>query len=131
MSGCEVTVRSKVRNGPIQEHSHSRSDPVLHYILRAFWSIATIKVGSKLGEPLYGISGTNIDNRKTPIGVVNRLIWVKIPSGLLALDVTVTGGKMSSGLKRIGHYLMHENHPIVMVCYDAISHTRLSINMPQ
>ena len=53
--------------------------------------------------------------RKTPIGLANRLIWVKLPALLLNLDIHLTGGRCTFYLQRGGHYLMNENHPLVLV----------------
>ena len=54
--------------------------------------------------------------RHTPIGFLHRLIWIHIPNGLAAVDKYVTDGRLGSSLSRTGHYLMHEKHPIVLVC---------------
>ena len=53
--------------------------------------------------------------RKTPIGFVNRLIWIRIPGVLYFLDRLITGGRFASTLKRMAHYLVHDNHPLVLV----------------
>ncbi|MCJ1479642.1 palmitoyltransferase swf1 [Lambiella insularis] len=58
--------------------------------------------------------------RKTPIGYVNRLIWIKFPSLLLSADRLLSGGRFISLLKRAGHYLMNQNHPLVLIFYLTI-----------
>ena len=54
--------------------------------------------------------------RKTPVGYVNRFIWITVPGLLLGMDRLLTGGQMTVKLKRAGRYLMWENHPFVLVC---------------
>ena len=40
-----------------------------------------------------------------------------IPSGLRKLDVKLTGGRITSGGARLGHYLMNEKHPVVIIFF--------------
>jgi len=58
--------------------------------------------------------------RKTPVGFLNRLIWIKIPGSLYFLDHLATGGRCTWGLQRSGHYLMNENHPLVLIFYMSV-----------
>ncbi|MCJ1387640.1 palmitoyltransferase swf1 [Xylographa bjoerkii] len=58
--------------------------------------------------------------RKTPIGYMNRLIWIKIPGLLLSADRLISGGRCALFLKKSGHYLMNENHPLVLIFYMAV-----------
>lgn len=53
--------------------------------------------------------------RKTPIGLLNRLICNTLPAGLWKLDSALTGGRLAPALRRLGNYLMNENHPLVLV----------------
>ena len=53
--------------------------------------------------------------RKTPIGHLNRLFLVTLPRALLKADWYVSGGRFSASMRRVGHYLMNENHPIILV----------------
>lgn len=53
--------------------------------------------------------------RRTPIGLLHRIIWIHIPNVFRALDVRLTGGRLSRWLKRTGDHLMNEKHPLVLV----------------
>lgn len=53
--------------------------------------------------------------RKTPIGILHRLLFVTLPELVHKGDIIVTGGRVTPALWRSGHYLMDENHPIVLV----------------
>ena len=53
--------------------------------------------------------------RKTPIGFLHRLLWLTIPAFFRQADVRLTGGRLGPALHRLGHYLMDENHPLVLV----------------
>ena len=53
--------------------------------------------------------------RKTPIGVLHRLLWIAIPAFFRQADVRLSGGRLGPALQRLGHYLMDENHPLVLV----------------
>ncbi|KAF1976925.1 palmitoyltransferase swf1 [Bimuria novae-zelandiae CBS 107.79] len=55
--------------------------------------------------------------RNTPIGFCHRLLVHRIPSALRTLDVLLTNGRITSGGARLGHYLMNEKHPVVMVFF--------------
>ena len=63
------------------------------------------------------LPGTDLINdfRKTPIGLLNRLICNALPAGLWKLDAVFTGGRLAPAFRRLGNYLMHENHPLVLV----------------
>lgn len=62
-------------------------------------------------------TGTYLSNnlRRTPIGFLNRLICSILPAGLWKLDTALTGGRLAPAFRRLGSYLMNENHPIVLV----------------
>ena len=53
--------------------------------------------------------------RKTPIGYLNRFFLVTLPRTILKADRYVLGGRFAASMKRAGHYLMYENHPIILV----------------
>lgn len=53
--------------------------------------------------------------RKTPVGFLHRLLWIKIPAFFRQADVRLTGGRLGPALQRLDHYLMDENHPLVLV----------------
>ncbi|KAL9138739.1 MAG: hypothetical protein Q9175_000005 [Cornicularia normoerica] len=55
--------------------------------------------------------------RKTPIGLLNRLICNTLPTGLWNLDAALTGGRLAPAFRRLGKYLMDENHPLVLIFY--------------
>lgn len=63
------------------------------------------------------IPGSYLRNhfRKTPIGLLNRLICNTLPAGLRKLDAALTGGRLAPAFRRLGNYLMNENHPVVLV----------------
>jgi palmitoyltransferase len=54
-------------------------------------------------------------NRRTPIGFLHRAMWIYIPNGLVRLDSLLLGGRALYCWNRSGRYLMHENHPLVLV----------------
>ena len=53
--------------------------------------------------------------RKTPIGFLHRLLCITIPAFSRRVDVRLTGGRLGPALQRSGHYLLDENHPLVLV----------------
>ena len=53
--------------------------------------------------------------RKTPVGFLHRLICNTLPAGLGKLDAVLTGGRLAPASRRLGNYLMNENHPLVLV----------------
>ncbi|KAF2624529.1 palmitoyltransferase swf1 [Macroventuria anomochaeta] len=55
--------------------------------------------------------------RNTPIGFLNRLFVLHIPSFLCRLDGKLTNGRITSGSARLGHYLMHDKHPVIVVFF--------------
>lgn len=55
--------------------------------------------------------------RNTPIGFLHRLLIVHIPSCLRRLDVALTNGRITNGSSRLGHHLMYEKHPLVIVFF--------------
>lgn len=55
--------------------------------------------------------------RKGPVGVLHRLIWNNLPVALYRLDNFVTGGQITSSIRRFGYYLMNENHPLILIFF--------------
>ncbi|KAF2181098.1 zf-DHHC-domain-containing protein [Zopfia rhizophila CBS 207.26] len=55
--------------------------------------------------------------RNTPIGFLHRLLVIHIPSGLRKLDIYLTNGRVTGGGSRLGHYLMYEKHPVVLIFF--------------
>lgn len=52
--------------------------------------------------------------RKGPIGALNRLLLTQIPAVLRGVDDRLTGGRLSASVGLAWHYLMNENHPLVL-----------------
>jgi palmitoyltransferase len=55
--------------------------------------------------------------RNTPIGFLHRLLVVQFPSSLRRVDVLFTNGRITDGSSRLGHYLMYEKHPVVVIFF--------------
>ncbi|KAF1359183.1 zf-DHHC-domain-containing protein [Lizonia empirigonia] len=55
--------------------------------------------------------------RNTPIGFLNRLFVLHIPSFLRRLDVRLTNGRITSGSSRLGRYLMYDKHPVIVIFF--------------
>jgi hypothetical protein len=57
------------------------------------------------------------NSRNTPIGFLNRLFLIYLPSAFRRLDVRLTNGRVTNGGSRLGHYLMHDKHPLVVIFF--------------
>ncbi|KAK0617458.1 DHHC palmitoyltransferase-domain-containing protein [Immersiella caudata] len=55
--------------------------------------------------------------RRTPIAWLYRLIWVKLPAGVLALDQRLTSGRVTSSCSRLGNFIMYDRHPTVLIFF--------------
>ncbi|KAI4710721.1 hypothetical protein J4E89_004311 [Alternaria sp. Ai002NY15] len=55
--------------------------------------------------------------RNTPIGFLNRLFLIHIPSAFRKLDLALTNGRITNGGARLGNYLMHDKHPLVVIFF--------------
>ncbi|KAJ4423871.1 palmitoyltransferase swf1 [Gnomoniopsis sp. IMI 355080] len=55
--------------------------------------------------------------RNTPVAWLHNFIWNTIPASLLALDRTITGGRLSSNLQRFGNYMLYDRHPTVVIFF--------------
>ncbi|KAI4656849.1 uncharacterized protein J4E78_006740 [Alternaria triticimaculans] len=55
--------------------------------------------------------------RNTPIGFLNRLFLIHIPSAFRKLDLALTNGRITNGGSRLGSYLMHDKHPLVVIFF--------------
>lgn len=64
--------------------------------------------------------------RKTPIGSLHRLLWIKLPALFNNVDVRLTGGRVSPAMRGLSHYLMEENHPIILVRNEKLRSNSLS-----
>lgn len=59
--------------------------------------------------------------RKTPIGFLNRLLWIHLPNTLTNTDRRITGGRLTSSLAYTGNYLLNEKHPLVLVRHSPLA----------
>ncbi|KAL3412098.1 spinocerebellar ataxia type 10 protein domain protein [Aspergillus fumigatus] len=55
--------------------------------------------------------------RKTPIGLLHRIICIHIPNVLLYFDSHLLGSRLSYCWNRTGTYVLHENHPLVLIFF--------------
>ncbi|GFG04454.1 spinocerebellar ataxia type 10 protein domain protein [Aspergillus udagawae] len=55
--------------------------------------------------------------RKTPVGLLHRIICIHIPNVLLFLDSHLLGSRLSYCWNRSGTYILHENHPLVLIFF--------------
>ncbi|KAF3761492.1 zf-DHHC-domain-containing protein [Cryphonectria parasitica EP155] len=55
--------------------------------------------------------------RNTPIAWLHRFMWDTLPSAVLALDQKVTGGRLSSCMRRFGNHMLYDRHPTVLIFY--------------
>ncbi|KAG5294231.1 DHHC zinc finger domain-containing protein [Histoplasma ohiense] len=55
--------------------------------------------------------------RKTPIGLLHRIIWIHAPKFLRLVDGVFFGSRVSRWGSRSGHYLMYENHPVILIFF--------------
>ncbi|KAF2670387.1 zf-DHHC-domain-containing protein [Microthyrium microscopicum] len=55
--------------------------------------------------------------RRTPIGLLHRVIWVYIPNGLRGVDKSISGGRISRSFQRGYQKLLFEKHPIVLIFF--------------
>ncbi|KAL4943645.1 hypothetical protein BDV06DRAFT_210853 [Aspergillus oleicola] len=58
--------------------------------------------------------------RKTPIGLLYRIIWIHIPNGISYIDSRLFGGRFMNFWTGIGSYILYENHPLVLIFFAAI-----------
>ncbi|KAL2821999.1 DHHC palmitoyltransferase-domain-containing protein [Aspergillus granulosus] len=58
--------------------------------------------------------------RKTPIGLLHRIIWIHIPNGISFIDSRLFGGRVLSCWRRAGSYIFYENHPLVLVFFTSL-----------
>ncbi|KAK5113195.1 hypothetical protein LTR62_003531 [Meristemomyces frigidus] len=55
--------------------------------------------------------------RRTPIGWLQRLLCLHLPSGLQKIDSTVTNGRLIEGSTRFATWLFYEKNPVVLIIY--------------
>ncbi|CAN8098359.1 unnamed protein product [Discula destructiva] len=58
--------------------------------------------------------------RNTPIAWLHKCIWQTIPSSALRLDHFLTGGRLSTYLRRFGNYMLYDRHPTVVIFFLAL-----------
>lgn len=54
-------------------------------------------------------------SRKTPIAFLYRAVWVYFPNGIAYVDSRLFGGRLVRAWNQSGKYILHENHPLVLV----------------
>ncbi|CAO2647618.1 Nn.00g085400.m01.CDS01 [Neocucurbitaria sp. VM-36] len=68
--------------------------------------------------------------RNTPIGFLHRLLIIYIPAALRKLDLRLTNGRITNGGSRLGHYLMHDKHPLVVIFFLGLLTGSASLFLP-
>ncbi|KAF2117161.1 palmitoyltransferase swf1 [Lophiotrema nucula] len=68
--------------------------------------------------------------RNTPVGFLHRLIVIHIPSALRRLDARLTNGRITNGGSRLGHYLMYEKHPVVLIFFLGLVSASATLFVP-
>ncbi|OAL52529.1 palmitoyltransferase swf1 [Pyrenochaeta sp. DS3sAY3a] len=68
--------------------------------------------------------------RNTPIGFLHRLLVQHVPAGLRRLDVKLTNGRITDGGSRLGHHLMNDKHPLVVIFFLGLVTACASLFLP-
>ncbi|KAF2802392.1 zf-DHHC-domain-containing protein, partial [Mytilinidion resinicola] len=68
--------------------------------------------------------------RNTPIGFLHRLLIIHLPNGMRNVDLYLTNGRITNGSSRLGHYLMHEKHPVVVIFFLGLITGSASLFVP-
>ncbi|EAA26840.1 zf-DHHC-domain-containing protein [Neurospora crassa] len=55
--------------------------------------------------------------RNTPISFLHRLIWIHLPNGILTVDRTLTNGRLTTSLTRLGRHLWYDQHPTILIFF--------------
>ncbi|KAL3479937.1 Palmitoyltransferase swf1 [Aspergillus californicus] len=58
--------------------------------------------------------------RKTPIGLLHSIVWIRIPNGIAYIDSRLTGGRFLSCCGQVGSYVLYENHPLVLIFFTSL-----------
>ncbi len=90
--------------------------------LYAFWRVLHGTTPHSPHEPhvSYHLTETSADvmlERHTPIAWLHRAIWVYLPSGVLALDQALTGGRLVASAGTFGYHVWYGRHPTVLIFY--------------
>jgi hypothetical protein len=78
-----------------------------------------------------------LQNRRTPIGALHRLLLVHIPRALYALDHKISNGRIYASGAETFHFIMYERHPTVLVswrslpCYCLVPSTVFALDPEQ
>lgn len=97
----------------MEEAGFVQSFVVIYNVCCAFRSHPSLQVGRYATIR----NGSNAEDsfRKGPIGALNRFLMVKLPAIICAADDRLTGGRTFASAGVALHYLMNENHPLVLV----------------
>jgi len=63
--------------------------------------------------------------RKTPIGLLQRILCLHIPSGFRRLDSNITGGRLNRSIAGLVDYLLYKKNPVVLVSSPLHPHPNL------
>lgn len=55
--------------------------------------------------------------RRTPIAWLYTFFVVNLPSGMLAVDRALTGGRFTASMVRFGSFMMNDKHPTVVIFF--------------
>ncbi|KAK3342780.1 DHHC palmitoyltransferase-domain-containing protein [Neurospora tetraspora] len=55
--------------------------------------------------------------RNTPISFLHRLIWIHLPNAVLAVDRTLTNGRLTTSLARLARHLWYDQHPTILIFF--------------
>ncbi|KAF4972445.1 hypothetical protein FSARC_1012 [Fusarium sarcochroum] len=69
--------------------------------------------------------------RRTPIAALHRLIWIRIPKVVMAIDQALTGGRVSSYMSWIGNHMLHERHWTIVLFFMLIMMVGEYMFLPQ
>jgi palmitoyltransferase len=68
--------------------------------------------------------------RNTPIGFLNRIFLLHIPSAFRRLDLALTNGRVTNSGSRLAHYLMHDKHPLVVIFFLGLLTACVTLFLP-
>ncbi|MCV5153383.1 hypothetical protein OFC46_26170, partial [Escherichia coli] len=63
------------------------------------------------------IVANSVINRNPPISFLHRLIWIHLPNGILTVDRTLTNGRLTTSLTRLGRHLWYDQHPTILIFF--------------
>ncbi|KAF2279746.1 zf-DHHC-domain-containing protein [Westerdykella ornata] len=68
--------------------------------------------------------------RKTPIGWIHLILFVRIPSLFAKFDSYFTNGRIASTFSRLGNYLINEKHPLVIIFFLGLVSISAALFLP-